>query len=174
MSRSVTTMAVLLFATGGCATVAPNVTELGRADIVSANGIPAGQAILTLHGATIGLTVQAKGLTPGAHGMHLHAQGSCGGTGFASAGGHLNPGMHQHGTLNPSGAHLGDLPNLTIGRDGAGATTIMLPGDWATLGPELFDADGTAIVIHAGPDDYRTDPSGNSGGRVACGIFTRK
>jgi Cu-Zn family superoxide dismutase len=164
-------MPFALLALSGCATVSPEVKSLARAEIVTAAGNPAGQATITTHANMVTLTVQARGLTPGAHGMHLHAQGNCSGSGFTAAGGHLNPAMHQHGSLNPAGAHLGDLPNLMIARDGAGAATVMLPGDWSTIEPALFDADGTAIVIHAGPDDYKTDPSGNSGARVACGAF---
>lgn len=165
---------VVLFALAGCTTMPSPVLNLAHADIMSPMGKPSGQAVLTSDGQTVTLTVQAKGLSKGPHGMHLHAQGSCQGPGFASAGSHLNPGMHLHGTLNPTGPHLGDLPNLIVGKDGVGVATVVLPGTWASLEPELFDADGTAIVIHATADDYRTDPSGNSGARVACGTFTRQ
>ena len=111
--------------------------------------------------------------TPGAvHGLHLHAVGKCE-TPFTSAGPHLNPGGHQHGKDNPMGSHLGDLPNVTIGQNGVGTADASLGTDAAAIDAALFDADGSAIVLHAAADDYRTDPSGNSGPRIACGVLTR-
>jgi len=115
--------------------------------------------------------VSASGLTPGDHGVHLHAVGKCEEPAFASAGGHLNPAGRQHGMNNPAGRHLGDLPNLVAGADGTATLSYPLGDPASSLSASLFDADGTALVIHAGPDDYITDPSGNSGGRVACGVF---
>ncbi len=94
-------------------------------------------------------------------------------SGNASAGGHLNPHGKQHGMENPQGSHLGDLPNLSIGADGKGSFSVPLNGSPAEIEALLFDADGTALVVHAKPDDYRTDPSGNSGPRIACGVLTR-
>jgi Cu-Zn family superoxide dismutase len=101
--------------------------------------------------------------------------GKCDGPDFASAGGHFNPQSRQHGALNPQGPHAGDLPNITIGTDGKGrleSTTELI----SLLGGAsvVFDADGSAIVIHAAPDDFRTDPTGNSGARIACGVIVRK
>jgi Cu-Zn family superoxide dismutase len=111
------------------------------------------------------------GLSPGAHGIHLHAVGKCEPPGFTSAGGHLNPFAKEHGMENPAGSHLGDLPNLDVSADGTATMSFPLGLSPRALQTQMFDGDGTAIVIHAGPDDYRTDPSGNSGGRVACGVF---
>lgn len=105
--------------------------------------------------------------------MHLHAVGKCEAPAFASAGGHLNPGSRQHGVDNPHGAHLGDLPNLLADTSDAGSLTATLHKTIPDLLAQLFDADDTAVVIHASADDYRTDPSGNSGSRIACGVFTR-
>lgn len=99
--------------------------------------------------------------------------GRCEGPAFTSAGGHLNPGEKQHGTLNPAGSHTGDLPNLNIVSNGAGTLSVELSGTRAELEAALFDADGTALVIHATADDYKTDPTGNSGARIACGVLTR-
>jgi Cu-Zn family superoxide dismutase len=121
------------------------------------------------------LNIHAKGLTPGPHGVHLHAAGVCDGSTsvpFSSALGHHNPTGHQHGLDNPAGSHAGDLPNLDVNAEGVGhlnGTTTR-----ATLSPgavTLFDANGSAIVIHAGPDDQLTDPAGNSGPRIACGVL---
>jgi len=112
------------------------------------------------------LTVEAGGLPRGEHGLHLHVVGRCDGPDFASAGPHWNPSGRKHGRDNPEGPHLGDLPNLTVGADGRGSATLEVPQGFV-------DADGAALVIHASPDDYRTDPSGNSGARIACAAFTR-
>jgi Cu-Zn family superoxide dismutase len=117
------------------------------------------------------VNVHVKGLTPGLHGIHLHAVGSCSPT-FAAAGGHHNSLGHQHGLDNPNGPHAGDLPNLTVNKAGVGHLNAST--DRATLSSgatTLFDADGSALVIHAGPDDQVTDPTGNSGDRIACGVI---
>jgi Cu-Zn family superoxide dismutase len=141
---------------GVAAALSPSVPLIG------ADGREQGSA--TLSGGS--LRIDASGLTPGVHGMHLHAVGRCDPPDFASAGPHWNPASRKHGTENPEGPHLGDLPNLTVGADGRASATLAVP-------PELLDEDGAALVIHAGPDDYRTDPSGNSGARIACAAFTR-
>lgn len=109
------------------------------------------------------LRISVEGLSPGDHGLHLHAAGRCEGPGFQSAGAHLNPAGRQHGHLNPEGQHLGDLPNLTVSSNGRGALNFLISG-------ALADADGTSLIVHAKPDDYRTDPSGNSGDRIACAV----
>ena len=115
--------------------------------------------------------VQAAGLPAGHYGVHLHAVGRCEGPAFASAGAHWNPTGRQHGSLNPSGHHLGDLPNLDVDGQGAGRLEFAIAGA-SMSGPNgIFDADGAALVIHAAADDYRTDPSGNSGARIACGVL---
>ncbi len=110
------------------------------------------------------LRIAVQGLPPGDHGLHLHAVGRCEGPRFDSAGPHWNPAGRQHGHLNPAGSHLGDLPNITVSANGRGALNFLARGG-------LVDADGTALVIHAKPDDYRTDPSGSSGDRIACAVI---
>ena len=101
--------------------------------------------------------------------------GRCEGPAFASAGPHWNPTGRQHGTLNPAGHHLGDLPNLDVDATGRRPARIHHPRRAPSGGAGgLFDADGAALVIHAAPDDYRTDPSGNSGARIACGVLGRE
>ena len=146
---------------------------LARAALVHADGSPAGAVIIRLVPKGIMLEVEASGVAPGPHGLHLHETGRCNGPDFASAGGHLNPGHHEHGTMNPAGEHLGDLPNVTAGKDGKISAKIRSPMRPFKLVSSLLDDDGAAIVIHAGPDDYKTDPSGNSGARIACGVFER-
>ncbi|THD35417.1 MAG: superoxide dismutase family protein [Sphingomonas sp.] len=114
------------------------------------------------------VTIDARLLPPGMHGAHLHTVGRCEGPDFASAGPHWNPTGMKHGSMNPQGPHEGDLPNLVVGADGRGTIGVNIPG--ASF-DTLIDADGAAMVVHAGPDDLMTDPSGNSGGRIACGVF---
>ena len=114
------------------------------------------------------VTIDARFLPPGMHGAHLHTVGRCEGPDFASAGPHWNPAGTKHGTMNPQGPHGGDLPNLMIGADGRGTLGVNLPG--ASF-DGLVDADGAAMVVHADADDMMTDPSGNSGGRIACGVL---
>jgi superoxide dismutase, Cu-Zn family len=117
------------------------------------------------------VNVKVQGLEPGLHGIHIHAVGTCSPT-FAAAGGHHNPLGHQHGLDNPHGAHSGDLPNLTVNVAGRGHLNTTT--DRATLSPgpvTIFDSNGSSLIIHAGPDDHVTDPTGNSGARVACGVI---
>lgn len=138
------------------------------ASLRSANGDAMGRATARDSAAGLRITIDATGLTPGNHGAHIHTVGRCDAPDFASAGGHWNPTAMKHGSMNPAGPHEGDLPNLLIGADGRGTIGIVVPG--ATI-EGLLDTDGAALVIHAAPDDLVTDPSGNSGGRIACGVF---
>lgn len=140
--------------------------------LLGLNGELRGTATLTA--AVEGTRVEARvqGMPPrGTHAIHIHTTGKCEpATKFESAGPHLNPTAKQHGRDNPAGPHQGDLPNLDIGADGSGSIDATIPG--LTLMGGILDADGAAVLIHAGPDDYRSDPSGNSGGRIACGLVT--
>lgn len=143
------------------------------ATLIDGSGETVGWAKLT-EDATgrVHVNVQVNGLSTGQHGIHLHAIGSCIGPSFTSAGGHHNPLGSQHGLVNPAGAHAGDLPNLDVNVVGRGR--LQATTDRATLsaGPlGLFDANGSAIMIHAAQDDQVTDPTGNSGARVACGVI---
>lgn len=158
----------------GCTSVGQIPTaKLASGTLRTANGAPAGTVVVLAAGSELTVNVAAIGLPAGTHGLHLHMVGSCEGPAFASAGGHLNPHAMQHGTANPAGSHLGDLPNLVIDSHGAGALTARLRDDRATAEAALFDGDGTALVVHADTDDYKTDPSGNSGSRIACAVLKR-
>lgn len=174
MNPNLTIAAALVLAASGCTSLGEVPTaKLGLARLQNANGLPTGSAVLAAAGERVTITVAAAGLPQGQHGLHLHTAGKCEAPGFASAGAHLNPGGHQHGSANPQGSHLGDLPNLGIDSSGAGTLTAELEATRAEAEAALFDADGTAIVIHAAPDDYRTDPTGGSGARIACGVLSR-
>jgi Cu-Zn family superoxide dismutase len=118
------------------------------------------------------ITGTVTGISPGAHAIHLHEVGECTPP-FESAGGHYNPAGHDHGILNPDGHHAGDLPNIVMPEEGDGSIQIIAAGVTLASGADnsLRGGDGTAIVIHAGPDDYRTDPAGESGDRIACGVI---
>jgi Cu-Zn family superoxide dismutase len=145
------------------------------AQLRNAQGQPVGTATLTERDGRVRLVVEARGLSPGEHGIHVHAIGRCDPPGFTTAGDHFNPLSRKHGLEAPDGPHGGDLPNLRA--DAGGAARYEATTDRITLsgGPRsAFDGDGSALVIHARPDDQRTDPSGSSGERVACGVIERK
>jgi superoxide dismutase, Cu-Zn family len=159
----------------GCSTVADLPSErLGSAMLARADGTPVGTAQLLAEGDRLSLAVALTGIPAGTHGFHLHTTGKCTAPDFASAGGHLNPLGKHHGALDPRGSHLGDLPNVAVGANRSAALTADLEGSRRQVLDWLFDTDGTAVVLHAEPDDYRTDPSGNAGPRIACGVLRRE
>jgi Cu-Zn family superoxide dismutase len=142
------------------------------AQIVDARGVSKAFAGLIPDRGGVRVEINASGMAPGTYGAHIHTTGRCDPPGFESAGGHWNPTGRQHGAENPQGRHLGDLPNLQINPQGNGRLVFAVPSASLQSGANpLLDADGAAIVIHAGADDHRTDPSGNSGARIACGII---
>jgi Cu-Zn family superoxide dismutase len=142
------------------------------ADIRDPSGMILARSTASQIGDSIRVRVEAMGMRAGAYGAHVHTTGRCDAPDFASAGPHWNPSGKQHGKNNPGGMHKGDLPNLAVGTDGRGSFEVTIPGALLAAGPNpLLDADGAAVVIHAAADDYRTDPSGNSGGRIACGAL---
>lgn len=165
--------AIAVMGVSACATPQQNARYMAghfraQANLHTADGKDAGTAIAEEVDGGIRVIVDVKGLPQGVHGTHVHAVGKCEGPAFASAGGHWNPTAHQHGKDNPAGPHAGDLPNLSVGADGKDRTIFTLPGGTFA---GLMDEDGAALVVHADADDYKTDPSGNSGGRIACGVF---
>ncbi|SBV34048.1 Superoxide dismutase [Cu-Zn] [uncultured Sphingopyxis sp.] len=143
-------------------------TERAVADIKTADGKPAGNASATVDDGRVMLSLQVEGLPPGEHGVHVHMTGKCDAPKFESAGAHWNPANAQHGLEAPAGQHAGDMPNLVVDANGRGKLAYELKG--ATFAG-LMDADSSAMVVHAAADDQKTDPSGNSGDRIACGIF---
>ncbi|RJF90801.1 superoxide dismutase family protein [Sphingomonas cavernae] len=170
--------ALLALGLSGCAandtaaeTPAPAGPASARATLQGPTGNALGSALIEDTGHGLKLTVTGTGLPQGAHGTHIHMVGRCDAPDFASAGSHWNPTGAQHGKDNPQGAHAGDLPNLLIGTDGQGSFTIDLHGAKMSGPGGLLDEDGAALVVHTNPDDLKTDPTGNSGGRIACGAF---
>ncbi len=151
-------------------TIGPPVVS---ADLRDAQGRNRARATAEAAGDSLRVRIEAVGMSPGTYGAHLHTVGRCDPPAFASAGPHWNPTGQKHGKDNPAGMHKGDLPNLAVGADGRGSFEYTVPnaGLSGMLPNRLIDADGAAVVIHAKPDDYRTDPSGNSGDRIACGVL---
>lgn len=155
----------------GCATTEVPAGDRATTSLAKANGSPVGRASIAPDRSGLRVRIETEGLAPGIYAAHIHRTGRCEGPAFESAGAHWNPTGQQHGFRNPSGRHRGDLPNLRVGRDGRGELSFTIRG--AALRGEygILDGDGAALMIHASPDDYRTDPSGNSGARIACGVL---
>lgn len=142
------------------------------ANLVDTTGARAGVATFSDSAGTVQLAVSVTGLTPGRHGIHIHETGTCTPPDFESAGAHFNPESKEHGLENPQGPHAGDLPNLVVEEDGSADTTLTVPASAMAEGPtSILGAQQRALVIHADPDDQRTNPSGNSGARVVCGVI---
>lgn len=151
-------------------------SQSAHAKIVNAQGTEVGSAKISSTADGVKVAVKVSQLTPGEHGIHIHTAGKCEGPAFASAGGHFNPTSAHHGINNTQEPHphLGDLPNLVVASDGKGSATFVVKD--VTLGDgsnSLFHEGGTSLVIHAKADDLMSDPSGNSGDRVACGVIEK-
>lgn len=148
---------------------AQDAPQPAMATFLNAKGAEVGTA--TLSDTPHGLLIKAEftNLPPGGHGFHIHAVGKCEPP-FKSAGGHFNPAGKKHGFQNPQGMHAGDLPNIHAGADGKAAVEVLAPQ--VTLA-SLFDQDGSALVVHDKADDYKSDPAGESGDRIACAVIKR-
>ena len=165
----------LLIALAGLAVAAAAPLAAGAAETATARLMdPAGKSVGTValtqtpHGTL--LHAKFANLPPGAHAFHVHAVGKCEAP-FKSAGGHFNPGGKKHGIHAEAGLHVGDMPNIHVPE--SGSLEIEVLNTLLKLDSTLFDADGAAIVLHAGPDDYKSDPAGDAGARIACGVIAR-
>lgn len=151
--------------------------EIRATQVIGASGAPIGQLMATAspHGVLLKVTIAPGGLTPGAHGMHLHAVGDCSDVGvFKKSKGHINVGGKAHGLLNPAGPDDADLPNLYVAADGSAIAEVFNPRVRLLSGePALLDEDGSALVIHANADDHLTQPIGGAGPRVGCAALNR-
>jgi Cu-Zn family superoxide dismutase len=169
------TLAGLALGLGLAASAAAQEGQKATASLIDDKGQTVGSATLTQtpHGVLIALDL--KGIAPGEHAFHVHEKGVCNAADkFMSAGGHYNPGKKQHGYLMAGGTHAGDMPNLFASADGTLKTTVL--NAQVTLGSgdgTLFGSDGTALVLHAKGDDYRSQPAGDAGGRIACGVIKK-
>ena len=179
MNKLLFCYAFLLVSLAACATAPQGgpraaVGDFGQATLTSPSGERIGSARFRQGPTGLLIRVEARGLTPGWHGIHLHSVGDCSDSAFQSAGGHVNHAGAPHGLLNPAGPDAGDLPNVHADAQGrVDAEIFPTAARIAATGPGemLWDDDGAAIVIHAGEDDHQSQPIGGAGGRVACGVM---
>jgi len=166
--------AVAAFGLIGAASAQSTATSK-TSDLLASGGAKIGTVTVTSAPKGILLRVQASGLTPGWHGMHFHEKGDCSDAAFKNSGGHVHGGgTLVHGLLNPAASDSGDLPNLYVQPNGTATVELYTTLTTANGGggiPALFDADGSALVIHASPDDYTSQPIGGAGARVACAVI---
>jgi Cu-Zn family superoxide dismutase len=145
-----------------------------KAEIKDAKGQSLGNAMLRETPNGVLLSVDLQNVPAGPHAFHIHTTGKCEGPTFMTAGGHFAPGGTKHGLMAQAMPHAGDLPNLHVGADGKLAFEVLAANVTLAAGPRsLFDADGSALVLHATADDYFSDPAGNAGGRIACGVVEK-
>ncbi len=152
-------------------TAAPTARPLtASVELKDKDGTTVASVALTEQTGGVRIVLTATKLPAGQHGWHVHAVGKCDAPDFTTAGGHFNPDGKQHGAQNPQGAHAGDLGNLAAAADGSARADVVAKVTLAAGAASLLKTDGTAIIVHAVADDEKTDPTGNSGARIACGV----
>ena len=162
-------------AAAGCLAISQaQAQESVNAVLINPDGEEIGTVAISEIAQGLRIFAQAEDLPPGVHAFHIHETGQCDTPSFESAGGHYNPTGMQHGWDNPEGPHAGDFPNVHVHEDGKLAVEYFTAALTLSEGEStLFDDDGSAVVVHEGPDDYQSDPAGHAGARIACGVISR-